>query len=55
MKYYLPLLLLTPFSAHAHPQALPHVHHASYEPVLFGVALIAISGLLVLCKARDNT
>ena len=55
MKYYFPLLLLTPFSAHAHPEALAHVHNASYEPVLFGVALIAISGLLVLCKARDNT
>lgn len=55
MKYYLPLLLLTPFPAHAHPEALPHVHHASHEPALFGAALIAISGLLVLCKARDNT
>ena len=55
MKYYLPLLILTPFSANAHPEALPHVHHASYEPFLFGVALIAISGLSVLRKARDNT
>jgi len=54
MKYYLTLLLLTPFSAQAHPEALPHVHHASHEPALFGAALIAISGLLVLCKARDN-
>ena len=55
MKYYLPLLLLTPFSAHAHPEELPHVHHASHEPALFGAALIAIFGLLVLSKARDNT
>ena len=41
MKYYLPLLLLTPFSAHAHPEALPHVHHASHHLMSLTIELLS--------------
>ena len=53
MKYIAPFFVLLAAPVHAHSAMLPHAHQVSFTPLLAGLLVIALGGLLAFFHARS--
>ena len=53
MKYIAPFFALISAPVHAHSAMLPHAHEVSFTPLLAGLSVIVLGGLLAFFHVRS--